>query len=75
MEWFIERARSLKVEHAPPEPLLKGRHLIARGWSAGPALGTVLRAIYERQLDGSVTTVEEAIDLAETRQKAQRTDD
>ncbi len=75
MEWFIERARSLQVEHAPPEPLLNGRHLIARGWSAGPALGTVLRAIYERQLDGSVTTVEEAVDLAETWQKPQRTDD
>ena len=27
MDWFVERARELGVEHAPPEPLVKGRHL------------------------------------------------
>ena len=33
------RARELGVEHAPPEPLVKGRHLLALGASPGPALG------------------------------------
>ncbi|MBF84300.1 MAG: polynucleotide adenylyltransferase [Acidobacteria bacterium] len=74
MEWFIERARALGVEHAPPDPLLKGRHLIARGWSPGPALGEILRAIYEQQLDGRITTVEGAIDLAEAQHRAQHPD-
>ena len=74
MEWFIERARALGVEHAPPDPLLKGRHLIARGWLPGPALGEILRAIYEQQLDGRITTVEGAIDLAEAQHRAQHPD-
>jgi tRNA nucleotidyltransferase (CCA-adding enzyme) len=64
MDWFLARARELGVEHAPPEPLVKGRHLLALGARPGPAIGEVLRAVYERQLDGSVRTEEEAIALA-----------
>lgn len=63
-DWFLERARQLGVEHAPPEPLVLGRHLLALGMTPGPRVGEILRAIYERQLDGSITTVEEGIDLA-----------
>ena len=37
MDWFLERARSLGVEHAPPAPLLLGRHLLQLGVPAGPA--------------------------------------
>ncbi len=61
MDWFIERARALGVEHQPPASLLKGRHLLALGVPAGPKGGDVLKQVYERQLDGAVTTVEEAI--------------
>ncbi|HEX6974706.1 MAG TPA: hypothetical protein VF147_09905 [Vicinamibacterales bacterium] len=64
MDWFLERARELGVQHAPPEPLVKGRHLLALGVAPGPRVGEILRQIYERQLDGSVTTVEEGIDVA-----------
>ena len=60
MDWFIERARSLGVEHKPPAPILLGRHLIALGVSPGPRMGEILRAVYELQLDGVVNTVEEA---------------
>ena len=31
MDWFVERARSLGVEHKPPAPLLLGRHVLALG--------------------------------------------
>jgi len=61
MDWFLERARALGVEHAAPAPILLGRHLIALGVTPGPRMGEILRAIYERQLDGVVTTLEEAI--------------
>lgn len=64
IDWFGDRARELGVEHAPPEPLVKGRHLLALGMPAGPAMGEVLRRIYERQLDGDVTTLEEGVALA-----------
>ena len=39
MDWFLERARALGVEHAPPEPLVKGRHLLALGVTPGPRVG------------------------------------
>ena len=64
IEWFRTRARELGVEHAPPEPLVKGRHLLELGLTPGPKVGEVLKQIYDRQLDGSVTTVEEGIALA-----------
>ena len=62
MDWFIERARQLGVR--PPAPLLLGRHVVALGVPAGPRVGAVLKAVYERQLDGDVTTVDEAIAAA-----------
>jgi tRNA nucleotidyltransferase (CCA-adding enzyme) len=60
MEWFRERVRQLEVASRPPEPILKGRHLLAMGLSPGPEIGRMLQAVYERQLDGVVTTLEEA---------------
>ena len=64
MDRFLERARALGVQHAPPEPLVKGRHLIELGVVPGPAIGEVLRDVYERQLDGSVADFDAALDLA-----------
>ena len=41
-----------------------GRHLLALGLSPGPKVGEILQAVYERQLDGEVRSVEDAIDAA-----------
>jgi tRNA nucleotidyltransferase (CCA-adding enzyme) len=64
MDWFLDRARALGVEHRPPTRLVLGRHLIPLGVAPGPAMGRLLQAIYERQLDGDITTTEEGIRLA-----------
>jgi tRNA nucleotidyltransferase (CCA-adding enzyme) len=64
MDWFLERARLLGVEHAPPAPIVKGRHLLALGLTPGPRIGVILRQIYEKQLDGSIATLEDGIALA-----------
>ena len=56
MEWFLERVKALDVAVRPPEPLLQGRDLLALGLAPGPEMGGVLRAVYELQLDGAVTT-------------------
>jgi tRNA nucleotidyltransferase (CCA-adding enzyme) len=64
MDWFLDRARELGVQHAPPEPLVKGRHLLALGMIPGPKIGELLKQVYERQLDGSITTTDEGIVLA-----------
>jgi len=60
MEWFRERVRQLDVAERPPEPLLKGRVVVALGVPPGPEVGRIVREVYERQLDGLVTTVEQA---------------
>jgi tRNA nucleotidyltransferase (CCA-adding enzyme) len=60
MDWFLERARTLGVEHRPPAPILLGRHVLAMGLAPGPRVGEILKAVYELQLDGKVTTLEEA---------------
>jgi tRNA nucleotidyltransferase (CCA-adding enzyme) len=64
MDWFIERARALGVEHQPPSPLLLGRHLLELGLEPGPRVGEVLKQVYEKQLDGDITSLEDGIDAA-----------
>ena len=60
MDWFIDRARSLGVEHKPPPPILLGRHLLELGVEPGPDMGKILKAVYELQLDGVVTDLDGA---------------
>ena len=64
MDWFLDRARSLGVEHRPPAPILLGRHLLALGLHPGPRVGEILKAVYEQQLDGAVSDLEQALTAA-----------
>jgi tRNA nucleotidyltransferase (CCA-adding enzyme) len=64
MDWFLERARALGVEHRPPPPILLGRHILALGIPAGPRVGEVLKRVYDLQMDGHVTTLDDAVDAA-----------
>jgi hypothetical protein len=52
--------KQLDVALRPPAPILRGRDLVALGVPPGPEIGRVLQAVYERQLDGAVTTLAEA---------------
>jgi tRNA nucleotidyltransferase (CCA-adding enzyme) len=60
-EWFIEKARSLRVEKKAPEPILKGRHLIEIGLNPSPLFSKILDHVYEKQLDGEVTDLDDAL--------------
>jgi tRNA nucleotidyltransferase (CCA-adding enzyme) len=60
MDWFLERARALGVEHRPPAPILLGRHVLALGLTPGPRVGEILKAVYELQMDGIVKDLDEA---------------
>jgi tRNA nucleotidyltransferase (CCA-adding enzyme) len=60
MEWFRDKVRALAVERQPPPPLLQGRDVLALGLAPGPEVGRIVRAVYEQQLDGAVTTPDEA---------------
>ncbi len=64
MDWFLDRARTLGVQHEPPAPLLLGRHVLALGLPPGPRVGQILAHVYERQLDGEVESLEEAVEAA-----------
>ena len=64
MDWFLERAHAIGADKGPPAPLLLGRHLLALGVKPGPRVGEVLKAVYELQLDGTVSSLEQAIDRA-----------
>ena len=66
MDWFLKRARALGVEHRPPAPILLGRHVLALGLVPGPRVGEILKSVYEQQLDGTVTTLDEALAMAKT---------
>ncbi len=64
MDWFLGRARALGVEHEAPAPLLLGRHVLQLGLAPGPEIGRILKAVYERQLDGEVASLEQATEAA-----------
>lgn len=63
-DWFLARVRELGIETSAPAPLLLGRHVLALGLLPGPRIGEITRAVYEQQLDGAITTLDEAIEAA-----------
>jgi poly(A) polymerase len=54
-----------KQEVAPP-PLIDGDDLIAAGLSAGPKFRRILDSVYDAQLEGRISTKEEALTLAKS---------
>ncbi len=60
----IARANELGVLTERPAPLLLGRHLQKLGIAAGPHMGRILTAVYDRQLDGAVTDLDGALAAA-----------
>jgi tRNA nucleotidyltransferase (CCA-adding enzyme) len=60
-DWLAGRARELGVYDGPPEPLLKGRHLLKLGFEPGPGLGPLLNRAFQHQLDGAFATLDEAL--------------
>ena len=60
-EWFIERMRELNVEHKPLPAILMGRHLIELGLKPSPQFKKIIDAVYEKQLDGQIKDLSEAI--------------
>jgi len=53
-----------------PQRLVDGDTLLASGMQAGPEFGRVLEAVYDAQLEGRVTSVEEGLALAKSLARA-----
>ncbi|HYJ90852.1 MAG TPA: HD domain-containing protein [Pyrinomonadaceae bacterium] len=63
-EWFIDRVHKLQIEKKAPDPILMGRHLIDLGLKPSPNFKQILDAVYDQQLDGQVSNLDEAIAMA-----------
>jgi hypothetical protein len=55
----------LPPEQLRPVRLITGQDLIAAGHEPGPAFARALRVVEDAQLEGTVSTREEALELAE----------
>jgi poly(A) polymerase len=60
---FLKEAfEAFKSEPVLPEPLVRGRDLIAWGVAPGPEMGRLLHDLYDAQLEGRITSLEGAHD-------------
>ena len=57
-----QKLTELEEEEIHPEPLLRGRDLIAMGFSPGPNFQTILKQVEEAQLGGELSSREEAME-------------
>ena len=64
VEFCTKYLEETPVDELNPEPLITGSDLIAAGMTPGPAFKEVLAKIRDAQLNGEITTHEEALALA-----------
>ena len=56
-----EVAEKLEIRESKPKSILQGRNLLKLGMQPGREMGQLLHRAYERQLDGTITNLDEAI--------------
>jgi poly(A) polymerase len=62
-EFMREKMRTLPLETVRPQPLITGRELIAAGYRPGPKFKEMLREVEDAQLEGRISTADEAMRL------------
>lgn len=60
-DFLKTKAEEFANEPLIPPPLVTGHDLMALGWKPGPHFGPVLEAVQTAQLEGTLTTSEEAL--------------
>jgi poly(A) polymerase len=70
--WRFVRERWLAMpeEAVRPQPLITGRELIAAGYAPGAKFKEILRAVEDAQLEGAISTEEDAMRLVRERYPA-----
>jgi tRNA nucleotidyltransferase (CCA-adding enzyme) len=65
--WLLEKSKLLKVDQKPPEKYLTGKLFLqnAHLQEGGPWLGAILDMVYADQLDGKLSTEEEALAIGQ----------
>ena len=64
-DWLRAQLQALELASGGPKPILMGRHLLEKGWQPGPAMGKALKAVFEMQIEGTVSDFEQALKEAE----------
>ena len=62
-DYMREQLRSLPLEAIRPTPLITGRDLIEAGYAPGPRFKEVMTAVEDAQLEGRLTSREEAMEF------------
>jgi tRNA nucleotidyltransferase (CCA-adding enzyme) len=57
---LLAKSHELQVRQKPPEPILRGRHLIELGLQPGEMFGKILHKAYEAQLEGAFFNLTQA---------------
>jgi len=65
LEYVLAKRAAMTDAEIDPAPLVDGHDLIRRGFKPGPAFGEVLRAVREMQLQGQLSSREEALAAAQ----------
>jgi poly(A) polymerase len=65
-EFVREKLENTPEEEIRPAPLITGDDLVRHGWKPGPQFRTVLQAVEDAQLEGTLHTRDEAISFVET---------
>ncbi len=60
-DFLKEKLESLSEQEIKPPPLIRGGDLIEIGLTPGPLFGEILRAVEEMQLEGKLSSSEEAV--------------
>jgi poly(A) polymerase len=64
-EFVKDKLENTPEEEIRPAPLITGDDLIQHGWKPGPQFKTILQAVEDAQLEGSLHTREEAISFVQ----------
>jgi len=59
-EWLLEESAKLSVLQEKPRPFLTGKYLLSVGAKPGPQLGKIIQESFELQLEGELSSLEEA---------------
>ncbi len=62
-----ERYQTMPEQEVRPQPLITGRDLIAAGYTPGPQFKEILQLVEDAQLEGTITTADQALLLVQQR--------
>jgi poly(A) polymerase len=71
-EFCLGKVREYEQEVIPPPPLVKGKDLIELGFVPSPLFSEILSLLQDLQIEGKITTREEAVELILEKYGAQR---